>query len=153
MAAVLESASGDGTLERMDYDEREWSADRLTELRPRVFGVWRGVTPEADAPNALAVDVDGLSELLEHLAASDDPKRQAFGYLVSLILLRKRRLVAEHVDPTCVRVRPRGSPPPPEGPEAMEFTVEGLDAETIASVREQLAVVLPGLDDGPGQPG
>lgn len=80
---------GDEGFERLDYSPEAWE----TQSRPPgVVCVWRSVAPEPEAKRGLVIDDEVLEEMVTRLAGDDRPDRVAFRWLVSLMLLRKRRL-------------------------------------------------------------
>ncbi|MBX3355963.1 MAG: hypothetical protein KF724_09725 [Phycisphaeraceae bacterium] len=86
--AVLRDGGDDG-FERLDYSLAAWDRG----ARPSGdFYFWRTVVPHPDERRGIVIDDEVLDEMLDRLA--DDPRaeRQAFRWLVALMLLRKRRL-------------------------------------------------------------
>jgi len=76
-----------GELVRYDYAVDAWSGPPENEL-----GHWKTIVPlpEADKPRPL--DTDALLQHLEQLCESPNPTQEKFAYVISLLLMQKRRL-------------------------------------------------------------
>ena len=80
-------------MERLDFALDHWdSAWAKPELKSRVLCWWRTVVPESDAPRKTFVDDSVLLDLFERLEEEEDEDRQAFRFVLGLILLRRRKL-------------------------------------------------------------
>lgn len=141
VAALFEQA-GSELLERRDYSLEAWEGS----AKPKhVFAHWQGVTPSPDAKPARLIDDEELVSLFESLDGAEDAKRQAFRFVLALILARKRLLVdagrKSSVDgsPSVMLVRKKGALP---GEPPIEVEDPGLDASTIAEVTEQVASLI-----------
>jgi hypothetical protein len=80
----------DGELfRRADVCLEAWQQGR----RPDgLFSYWKAVVPESNAKRKVFVDDDVLMDLLRRLADVDDPRKQAFRFVLMLILMRKKLL-------------------------------------------------------------
>ena len=110
---------------------------------PDVLGTWRGRVPAPKEKKKTFVDDELLMSFFERLDGAEEPARQAFRFVLALILMRKRLLVYDRSDPR------------PDGCEAwaMHFRGDGgacevvdphLDEEQIAEVSRQLGEILEG---------
>lgn len=141
VAALVESEDGE-QFERRDFAPSAWDAGPKP---PRLLAHWRGTTPTPDKVNKPVIDAPSLIALFEQLEGTEDPKRQAFRYVLALLLLRKRLLTpAGSVDaspsrPAALLVRPKGSAP--EDP-PMSVIDPAMDDATIAEITEQLRTLL-----------
>jgi len=158
VAALVETPE-DEPLQRIEYKAEAWESGARPQPPLRLFGFWRTVVPEPGAKKQgqPLIAGDDLMDLFEQLGEdpeSADARRLAFRYLLALILIRKRLLSYEGGTPASVkngtsgvmRVRPKGTPMPPEGPELIEVVDPGLDDETIGAATEQLGQIMD-LDD------
>ena len=85
---------GEGpVVERLDFSlaswEQAWSQEPLKE---RVLCWWKATVPDPDTPSRRFVDDSVLLDLFERLEDDDDEQRQAFRFVLGLILLRRRKL-------------------------------------------------------------
>jgi len=144
--ATLVERPGEDKLERLDFSVAAWDSGARPETPLSLFGSWHTEMPEPNAQKQPFIDADGMSDLFEQLGESDDPRRQAFRYLLTLIMARKRLLKIEGQRDGAMLVRLKGQALPPErggdGPPFIEVTNPGLDDETVASATEQLGQVL-----------
>ncbi len=159
--AVLVDAPGAESFTRQDFSIEAWEGGARPEAPGVVFAFWRTVAPEANEQKKPLIDDDELMDLFEQLGESDSEDRLAFRYLLTLVLVRKRRLSYEGGSPAdrksgrtgLLFVRPKGVALPPErggdGPALIEVVDPGLDDETVASVTDQLGQIM-NLDEGDG---
>lgn len=139
VATLQENESGE--LERIDYALEAWSDDD----RPRrLLGMWRTSVPADSGPRRAFVDDEALLDIFVRLEGESSRQRQAFRYVLALVLLRKRLLRFEgrrtHDDSELWLLRPRGAG---DGP-AMEVVDPGLTDDDIVAVHEQLGEILHG---------
>ena len=161
VAALVQHPEGD-EYARLDYSEGAWN-EGVRPSRPLILlGFWRGVMAEPGAKKRMLVDDQSLLDLFEQTGEEGvgggagvegageggEGDREAFRFVLALILLRKRLLVQEGSKGKNLMVRVRGNPRPPEGPALAEVVDPGLDEESIARVTVQLGAVL--LDGGGG---
>jgi hypothetical protein len=130
-----------GQLERHDYALDAWSNDD----RPKgFFSMWRTKVPPDDGPRRLFLDDEALLDLFTRLEGEERRDRQAFRYVLGLVLLRKRLLRFEgrrDSDKGQISLlRPRGQS---NGP-PMEVLDPGLSDKDIVAVHEQLGEILHG---------
>ena len=130
-----------GQLERQDYALDAWSDDNRPE---GFFSMWRTKVPADDGPRRLFLDDEALVDLFTRLEGEERRDRQAFRYVLGLVLLRKRLLRFEgrrESDQGQISLlRPRGQS---EGA-PMEVLDPGLSDEDIVAVHEQLGEILHG---------
>lgn len=143
VVALVERREDEG-FDRLDYLADAWTDDARQSLGRRVFAVWRTRQPEPDAPKRLLIDDDALLDLFLQLCEGDDDThagRDAFRFVLALILCRKRLLKRLGSDGGTMLVRPRGSDP--ESP-PIRVTEPELDVQTLRAVTEQLDAVVRG---------
>ena len=140
--SMLVENTDDDTLDRIDLSIAAWDAGRGPDRAP--LAIWHTVMPEKDKPRRVLIGDDEVIDLFEQLGETDDPKQQAFRYLLALILIRKRRLIWERAVPKTgdapglLLVRRRGEKEAPP----IEVVDPGLDDEAIESATEQIAAVM-----------
>ncbi|MEC9373697.1 MAG: hypothetical protein VYC34_07630 [Planctomycetota bacterium] len=144
VAALVEREGVDG-FDRLDFTQEAWASM----ARPaRLVGFWRGIAPEPDAAPKPFIDDEALLSLFEQLGESDDPKRQAFRFVLALMLVRKRLLRHEgsrkRQDGDVMLIRMRGPEGWGEGSTIVEVVDPNLDRETIGQVTEQVGQILRG---------
>ena len=83
-AALVETDQG---FERRDYSIEYWQAEK-----PPVYCYWKTKLPDAGQKKKLFVDDDMLMTFFQRLAEETDPERINFRFIVTLVLMRKRRL-------------------------------------------------------------
>jgi len=131
----------DGQLERVDYALDAWPDAKRSS---RFFSMWRTRVPDDDGPRRAFVDDEALVDLFIRLEGETKRERQAFRYVLALVLLRKRLLRFEgrrqEADAEIWLLRPRGTS---DGP-AMEVADPGLDDADVVAVHEQLGEILHG---------
>lgn len=114
-------------------------------VRRRVFAYWHGVIPESTKKADPLIGADSLMGIFDSLEGTDEARRVAFRFVLTLLLVRKRLLVLEGQRPAAkdqpavllVRRKADG----PEG-EQIEVLDPGLDEQSIVEVTEQLQAVL-----------
>lgn len=74
---------------RRDYSVAAWQAGHRP---PGLFSFWRTVAPSPDAPRRLLIDDQSLLDIFLRLEQDPRPERQAFRFVLALILLRRRML-------------------------------------------------------------
>ncbi|MBL8746547.1 MAG: hypothetical protein JNK58_09365 [Phycisphaerae bacterium] len=140
--AALIQVKGEESLIRRDFTPKGWAG----QPKPAgLFATWSGVVPASEKSKGTAIDTASLLGLFEQLAETDDPKRQAFRYVLALILMRKRVLMpmgsreANGDKPGALLVRPRGSQPeePP-----IEVIDPAMDEATVGEITDQLRTLL-----------
>jgi len=144
--ATLVERPGEDKLERLDFSIGAWESGARPAPPLSLFGSWRTEMPEPGAQKQAFIDADGMTDLFEQLGESDDPRRRAFRYLLTLIMARKRLLRIEGQHDGAMLVRLKGQALPPErggdGPPLIEVVNPGLDDQTVALATEQLGRVL-----------
>lgn len=141
---------------RLDYAPEAWEAGARP-VRPYVLlGYWRGKLGVPGAKPRLLIDDASLVDLFEQTQEMQEreptEEREAFRFVLALILIRKRLLVVEKSKGGSMFVRPKG----PRGDvvdesSLVEVTDPGLDEGTIAKVAAQLQGVLSDAFAAPAQ--
>lgn len=136
--AYVATLSEDGErFTRSDYSVEAWEAG----ARPAgaMLGFWRA-RMSAGEPRRGLIAPDELMDVFEQMEGTEDPSRQAFRYVLALILIRKKLLVYEGTREGVLLVRARGER---EG-EAMRVVDPGMDGARAAEVGEQLGQIIDG---------
>ncbi|MEX0775700.1 MAG: hypothetical protein WD042_08285 [Phycisphaeraceae bacterium] len=88
-----EEAAGKGAVglgfKRLDVSQQAWDSGQRP---PRLFSYWRTVVPQPNEKKRLFVDDGVLVSLFRRLADDPQPQRQAFRFVLGLILMRKKQL-------------------------------------------------------------
>ncbi len=155
VAALVRPLAGDErpdrpVLERLDFDPAVWeSANPAQGLGDRLLCWWRTQVPDPSSKRQMFVDDETLVDLFERLAAESeqDPARQAFRFVLGLILLRRRKIRMvdrrrEGDDEVWVMKRVGGGDDAPLWP-VVDPRLSEEDADAIA---EQLSTIL--ADEG-----
>lgn len=134
-----DEGTSDDRLSRTDYSIEAWVGGS----RPPgpIVGHWRTTLPAPNTRKRMLIGDDELLDLFMQLAEATDTKRQAFRYLLALILVRKRILRIESArrrGALVVRLRPVGDAPG----EVVEVADPGMDEAMVAEATEQLSAVL-----------
>ncbi len=79
-----------GEMVRLDYCDDGW-----TESPEDAIGYWRCLVPEPASAKAKPLDTDALMRYFEQLSEEASPAQDKFRYVLSLLLLQKRRLKIE----------------------------------------------------------
>jgi hypothetical protein len=127
-----------GQLVRMDY-----SADGWTGPPEGAIAHWRSQVPEADDSKPKPIDPDALLHYFEQLCEDANPAQEKFAYVISLLLLQKRRLRIDgsRRDGDIEYLRFLGSHG--EGP--FEVRDQRLAEEEIVSLQNELNTHLSGV--------
>ena len=83
-AALVKTESG---LERRDYSLEYWH-----EHSPTVFCFWKSRMPLSEQKKKLFIDDEMLMAFFDRLAEETEPKHIHFRFVLTLILMRKRKL-------------------------------------------------------------
>lgn len=86
-AALIETDQG---LERRDFCVEYWQNNE-----PAVFCYWRTKLPHPNRKKQIFVDDEMLSAFFERLAQETDQEKVNFRFVITLILMRKRKLKYE----------------------------------------------------------
>ena len=121
----------DGKLVRQDISAEAWQGPP-----PGAIGHWRCVIPESADSGRLKLDADSLFDYFLQLNESPNSIQQQYRYVLSLLLLRKRRLILEEVrhdeDGTVMRLLGSG------GEGQFDVLEEELSEEQIQRLQNQL---------------
>ncbi len=153
--AALVEAPGSEQLTRLDFAADAWEGGARPEAPAALFAHWRSVVPEPGRPERSLIGEGEVMDLFEQLEGADEPGRQAFRYVLAILLIRKRRLVYDGGRPAepkrgvegLMFVRPWTRKGEPEAP-VSEVVDPGLDEETLAAVTEQIGRVMNLETDG-----
>ena len=83
-AALVETEEG---FQRRDYSVEYWQ-----EQKPSVYCYWKTRMPDAGQKRKLFVDEEMLMTFFERLAEETDQEKINFRFIITLVLMRKRRL-------------------------------------------------------------
>jgi hypothetical protein len=85
----------DGAFQRLDIAAEAWDAwDRSAAL-----SWWRRIVPEPERrPARVRLDPAALARIFADLDGTQDPRQQAFRYIVALCLTRARKMTLERID-------------------------------------------------------
>jgi len=141
IATLVERDEDDG-FDRLDYSMEAWESGARPE---RLFSYWKTTVPESEQRRKLLVDDAVLMDLFERLSDDTREQRQAFRFVLALILMRKRllkfigRAETKEGEPERWQLRPKGSDPddPP-----MEVTNPNLTDDDVRELTDQLSEIL-----------
>ena len=121
----------DGKLVRHDYSSQSWEGPPENAL-----GFWKSEVPASMGSEKPKLDPDSLFDYFVQLSDSPNTAEQDFLYVLSLLLLRKKRLILEETitvdDQPAMKLIGHGG----EGP--FEVVERSLTDEQIADLQEQL---------------
>jgi hypothetical protein len=80
----------DGSFVRTDYAAAAWPGPPAGAV-----AYWAGRVPAADTPKTPRVNEEILFDCFDHLVGTADPSRVNFRYVVTLLLMRRRKLKFE----------------------------------------------------------
>ena len=83
-AALVESAEG---LIRKDYSVEYWESEN-----PEVYCFWKTRLPKPDEKKHIFVDDEMLMAFFDRLKEETEPEKVNFRFVLTLVLMRKRRL-------------------------------------------------------------
>ncbi len=127
---------------RLDVSAEAWQQGQRPE---RVFSFWRSVVQPPNAKRKVFVDDQVLLDLLRRLGEDDRPGRQAFRFVLALVLMRKKLLRfdgqetrngADGKSEEWWTLTPKGQDEP------LTVLNAQLDEQQIQSVTEQLGEIL-----------
>lgn len=138
--ATLCEATEDESLVRLDFSTSAWEAgDRPDGL----FSFWRTIVPEPNERKQVFVDDAVVMDIFERLAEDKRPQRIAFRFVLSLALMRKRKLRfierRPDGDQGIMLVLPKGAEPetPP-----IEVIDPGLTDDDVREISAELTEIL-----------
>ena len=138
--AALVERQGEEGLERLDYSTKAWLQGDRPKQPLWLFASWRAVAGRSEEKRAqFTMGDEELIELFEQLGEATDLKRQAFRFLLTLLLIRKRLLKYEGQRGGMMMVRRKDALP--QEP-LMEVVDPGTAPEAIAAAIEQLGAVM-----------
>jgi hypothetical protein len=74
-------------LQRQDFSAEYWN-----EKHPAVYCFWKTKMPQPDQKKKIFIDDDMLFSFFERLSSETDAERLSFRFVLTLILMRKRKL-------------------------------------------------------------
>src|SRR5690349_13689558 len=77
------------------FVRRDFAAEAWTTPPPGAVAYWAGRVPDAEKPRKPTFNDDLLLDCFHHLAATNEPDRLNFRYVVALLLMRRKRLKFE----------------------------------------------------------
>jgi len=83
-AALVETETG--------FERRDFSADYWNEHKPQVYCFWKTKMPNPEQKKKIFVNDEILMAFFERLAQETDVEKINFRFVLTLILMRKRRL-------------------------------------------------------------
>jgi len=83
-AALVQTEQG---LERRDYSTAYWESNR-----PEVYCYWKSRIPNPEQKKKLFIDDAMLLAFFDRLATETEPEKLNFRFVLTLILMRKRKL-------------------------------------------------------------
>lgn len=137
--AALVEQPGSETLERLMYSAEAWDDGARPQSPATLFGYWRRVAGEDKKQADPIMSPDELFDLFEQLGESDQARQISFRYLLTLLLMRKRRLIYEGAVPGeegrfRVKARPGG--------QMYEVTDPQMDESAVVEATEELGRVM-----------
>ena len=135
---------------RIDFCEKCWSEGKRP-MGGEVFSFWKTVVPEPQQKKKLLVDDNVLMDVFQRMEERIEPQEVRFRFVLALILMRKRLLKYEGMEPTAEQseTRPPGSVAPetwrmfPRGGEQSVHVINPhLNADQITEVSQQLSAIL-----------
>ena len=131
-AALVETEEG--------LARRDFCADYWRQQKPDVFCYWKTRLPRPDEKKHIFVDDEMLMAFFERLGKETEQEKINFRFVLSLILMRKRRLKYDSSkiegDKEIWRLRIAG------GKEFVEVTNPNLDDEQIKQLTSQIGEIL-----------
>jgi hypothetical protein len=139
MATLCERPEDDG-FERRDYALEAWEVQGPPD---DVFSYWKTTVPDPEGRRNILVDDAVLWDLFEALADDTRRRRQAYRFILALILMRKKLLkyvgrTGQGEDERWL-MRPKGAGPEPP---PLEVIDPHLTDEDVRELTEQLSEVL-----------
>ena len=83
-AALIETEEG--------FERRDFSIDYWDQQKPQTYCFWKAAMPHPDEKKKIFVDDDMLISFFERLEKETDPEKVNFRFVLTLILMRKRKL-------------------------------------------------------------
>lgn len=150
--AALVEREGEEDLSRLDFDHREWRRGARPKAPLRLFGSWTTTMAAPDTKKKLLLDDEALVELFATLEGVEEPRRVAFRYVLTLLLIRKRLLKYEETRkdhmggrPVMVVKRSAGGRNA-GGTGEWEVIDPGMDEPAVAAAIEELTAVMAGAE-------
>lgn len=145
IAALMETA-GESVLTRVVYSAEAWDEGIEFPDDAALFGFWKRRVPEpGETDKTPLVSDDEIFDLFEQLGDATEDKQISFRYLLTLMLMRKKKLDLESMVPPSedtpavlkVRQRIKGG-----GGPVFDVIDPKLDDESIAAAIEELGQVI-----------
>ncbi|MFK7758776.1 MAG: hypothetical protein AB8C13_02385 [Phycisphaerales bacterium] len=145
IAALLE-VPGETALSRVLYSMNAWEAGVEYPQGATLFGFWKRTVPEpGESKKTPLVSDDEIFDLFEQLGEATEDKQVGFRYLLTLMLMRKKKVDLEGMVPATseapskliVRQRIKGG-----GGPVFEVIDPKMDDEAIGAAIEELGQVM-----------
>lgn len=141
MAALCDVQEGEGFV-RIDYSVEAWENGSRPD---RLYSFWRAVVPDAKPDTRVFVDDEVLLDLFDRLADDERSQRQAFRFVLALVLLRKRRLKFDRREEVDGGVQWHMSARGEQSSTGPWVVVDpGLGDDDVIALHEQLGEILHG---------
>ncbi|MCL2640002.1 MAG: hypothetical protein FWD53_04075 [Phycisphaerales bacterium] len=129
---------------RIDFCEKCWAdGKRPVEGEGEMFSFWKTIVPEPQQKKKLLVDDNVLADVFQRMEDKTEPQEIRFRFVLALILMRKRLLKYEGMEPASPdstietwRMLPRGTDKP------VHVINPHLTADQITEVSQQLSAIL-----------
>jgi len=132
---------------RIDFCEKCW-AEGKRPTAGEVFSFWKTVVPEPQQKKKLLVDDNVLMDVFQRMEERTEPQEIRFRFVLALILMRKRLLKYEGMEPVAAEAEALSPSPEvwrmlPRGGEASVHVINPhLTADQITEVSQQLSAIL-----------
>lgn len=142
VAALVEGAddSGRPALRRLDFALAAWEQGSRPDA---MLCFWKTTAPGAGERKAILVDDETLLEMVQRDDAGTDPRRHAFRWILALVLLRRKVLRLQGIEPTAGgeawSFMPRGAV---EAAAPLRIVNPKIGDEEVTELSEQLSAIL-----------
>ena len=133
---------------RIDFCEKCW-AENKRPTEGAVFSFWKTIVPEPQQKKKLLVDDSVLVDVFQRMEGRTEPQEIRFRFVLALILMRKRLLKYDGMEPAAQPAADDLSRPPetwrmiPRGSDQLVHVINPhLNADQITEVSQQLSAIL-----------
>lgn len=142
IVAVLTEAPEEAGFVRLDFAVEAWEGGARPPENHAVLGIWRTRVPEPRETARPLIEPGDAMALVEQLEDAADERALALRYLLTLQLIRTRKLMLDgsedRGEDRVLMLRKRGEP----GAPPVEVIDPQLDEQQLAEAAEQLAQLL-----------